>query len=73
LNAHSNTVFFQAPSPELCERWTLSLQTCPKLGHLAHAIMMQHINKNMIDEFLHELDQEQSKIKGKIIKLNHLH
>lgn len=70
LNAHSNTVIFKAPSPELCERWTLSLQTCTKLGHLAYAIMMQHVDKKMINEFLNELDQEKSKTKVKIVKLN---
>jgi histidine decarboxylase len=71
LNAHSNTVIFQAPSEELCERWTLSLQTCAKLGHLAHAIMMQHVDKKMIDEFLHDLDLERSKTAVKIVKLNY--
>jgi histidine decarboxylase len=60
LNAYSNTLFFQAPSPDLCKRWTLSLQAYPKLGLLAHAIVMQHVDKKMIDEFLHDLDQERS-------------
>ena len=59
LNEHSNTLFFEAPSMELCQRWTLPLQTCSKLGHIAHAIVMQHVDKKMIDEFLHDLDQEQ--------------
>lgn len=58
LNPFSNTVVFKAPSPELTKRWTLSLDTCSQLGHVAHAIMMQHVDKKMIDEFLQELDQE---------------
>lgn len=60
LNPYSNTVIFRAPSFELCKRWTLSLQTCSQLGHLAHAIMMQHVNKKMIDHFLRDLDRERS-------------
>lgn len=58
LNAYSNTVYFKAPSSLLCKHWTLSLFTCPKLGPLAHAIIMQHVDKKMIDEFLQELDKE---------------
>lgn len=57
LNPFSNTLFFKAPSHEICERWTLSLFTCPKLGLLAHAIVMQHVTKEMIDAFLRELDR----------------
>jgi histidine decarboxylase len=60
LNPFSNTVYFKAPSMELCEHWTLSLFTCPKLGPLAHAIIMQHVDKEMIDEFLRELDSERN-------------
>lgn len=58
LNPYSNTLFFKAPSQELCKRWTLALYTCPKLGLLAHAIVMQHVDREMIDEFLGDLDQE---------------
>lgn len=58
LNPNSNTLFFQAPSAELSENWTLALQNCPKLGHLAHAIIMQHVDKKLINEFLQDLDKE---------------
>lgn len=58
LNSDSNTVYFKAPSLELCKHWTLSLFTCDKLGPLAHAIIMQHVDREMIDEFLQELDHE---------------
>ena len=54
LNPHSNTVFFKAPSQEVVDHWTLSTYTCPKLGPLAHAIVMPHVTKEMIDEFLNE-------------------
>lgn len=58
LNPYSNTVYFRAPAQEFCKRWTLSLFTCKELGHLAHAIIMQHVTKKMIDRFLRELDRE---------------
>jgi histidine decarboxylase len=58
LNPYSNTVFFKSPSSQFCQHWSLSLMTCPKLGPLAHAIMMQHVDKKMMDEFFYELDQE---------------
>lgn len=67
LNPHSNTLIFKAPSTELSKRWTLSLFTCPKLGSLAHAIIMQHVDKEMIDEFLNDLDQEESVSKAQNI------
>jgi histidine decarboxylase len=62
LNPYSNTLFFKAPAEEMSKRWTLSLFTCPQLGPLAHAIMMQHVDKEMIDQFLSELEQEQKKV-----------
>ena len=60
LNPHSNTVYFKAPSLPLCRRWSLSLMTCRCLGHLAHAIVMQHVDRKMIDQFLEELDEERT-------------
>ena len=65
LNPYSNTVFFKAPSRELCQRWTLSLFTCPKLGPLAHAIVMQHVDRDMIDDFVREMDQEHYSLRRK--------
>ncbi len=58
LNPYSNTLYFKAPSLALSRRWTLSLCSCRHLGPLAHAIVMQHVNKEMIDHFLEELDKE---------------
>lgn len=63
LNPYSNTVYFKAPSLKLTEHWSLSLFTCPKLGPLAHAIIMQHVDKKLIDAFLAELDLEMAPVK----------
>lgn len=56
LNPYSNTVFFKRPSLEITKRWSLSLYTCPKLGPLAHVMVMQHVTKNLINDFLKDLD-----------------
>lgn len=61
LNPYSNTVYFKAPPYSFCKHWCLSLMTCPYLGNLAHAVIMQHASKTLIDQFLHELDEEISK------------
>lgn len=58
LNPYSNTIFFKAPSNTISRHWILSLNTCPQLGLIAHAIVMQHVEKAMIDDFLQELDQD---------------
>lgn len=58
LNPHSNTVYFKAPSRSICSHWTLSMFTCRRLGALAHIIIMQHVTRDKINEFLQELDRE---------------
>lgn len=58
LNPYSNTVYFQLPSSDLCNQWCLATMTCRRLGPLAHIVVMQHVDKNMIDHFLHSLDDE---------------
>ncbi|MFI0434489.1 MAG: histidine decarboxylase [Parachlamydiaceae bacterium] len=63
LNPYSNIIFFRSPSPEICSYWTLSQQTCSKLGHLSHVVVMQHVDKAMIDQFLHDLDEGKSNSK----------
>lgn len=58
LNAYSNTVFFKAPSSKsLSQSWNLSTCQCKKLGQLAHIVVMQHVTKELLDKFLHELDR----------------
>ncbi|MDP1879901.1 MAG: histidine decarboxylase [Parachlamydiaceae bacterium] len=52
LNSFSNTVYFKQPSLEVCSKWTLAKTNCHKLGLLAHAVVMQHVDRNMIDDFV---------------------
>ena len=58
LNPYSNTVFFRAPSPKMCDYWTLACMHCRHLGPLAHIVVMQHVDQATLDHFLSDLDQE---------------
>lgn len=58
LNPCSNIVYFKAPSPDFSRHWTLALCNCPKLGQLAHIVVMQHVTLKKIDEFLRAWDSE---------------
>jgi len=58
LNPYSNTVYFKAPSSRICSRWTLPTLTCKRLGALAHVVVMQHVTRDKINEFLQEFDRE---------------
>lgn len=58
LNPYSNTLYFKAPSLDLCRQWTLSLFTCRQLGPLAHVIIMQHVTREIIDAFLKDFDRD---------------
>lgn len=55
LNAFSNTVYFKQPSIEICKKWCLAKINCPKLGALAHAVVMQHVDRAMIDDFIADI------------------
>lgn len=55
LNRFSNTVYFKQPSKEVCKLWCLAKSNCPKLGPLAHAVVMQHVDRKMIDHFVKDL------------------
>lgn len=50
LNKFSNTVYFTKPPLQFCHKWQLA--TC---GKYAHVVVMQHVTKKKIDEFLSEL------------------
>ncbi|SCA58666.1 Serine decarboxylase [Chlamydiales bacterium SCGC AB-751-O23] len=58
LNRHSNTVYFKVPSPDLCRKWFLATVTCPFLGPLGHVVVMQHVTKELLDEFISDLIQD---------------
>lgn len=52
LNKFSNTVYFTKPPLQFCHKWQLA--TC---GRYAHVVVMQHVTKEKIDEFLSDLSR----------------
>ena len=56
VNDYSNTVFFKRPSPEIVKKYTLAQGYDENFGgELAHVVVMQHVTKEKIDEFIAEL------------------
>ena len=54
----SNTVFFKRPEKWIREKYSLAGGFLPQYGgELSHVVVMQHVTKNVIDEFIHDLCQ----------------
>ena len=53
---YSNTVFFKRPQEWIRKKYMLANGNLPKYGgELSHIVVMQHVNKNIIDEFISDL------------------
>ena len=60
LGKHSNTVFFKRPSEAVMNKYILAPDVDARFGgDLAHVVVMQHIDKAMIDSFILDLRSEQ--------------
>ena len=56
VNTYSNTVFFKRPSPEIVKKYNLAQGYDERFGgELAHIVVMQHVTKEKIDQFVQEL------------------
>lgn len=56
VNEYSNTVFFKRPSPEIVQKYNLAQGYDARFGgELAHIVVMQHVTKEKIDQFVREL------------------
>lgn len=51
-NEHSNIVFFQKPEKQVVEKYNLATDVSAELGSLAHVVVMQHVDKPVIDRFI---------------------
>lgn len=51
-NDHSNILIINKPKQELVRKWSLATQ-----GSFAHLVIMPHVTRQMIDEFVSELSQ----------------
>ena len=53
---YSNTVFFKRPAEWIRKKYMLAEGFLPEYGgELSHIVVMQHVNKSIIDEFLEDL------------------
>ena len=58
-NDFSNTVYFKRPSQWVMKKWDLAPDNDPRLGgDLAHEIVMQHEGKEIIEQFLADLQKD---------------
>lgn len=61
---YSNTVYFRRPSAEIMKKYSLAPDYDVRLGgNLAHIIVMQHLTRGVIDEFIKDLKAEKEKRK----------
>ena len=55
----SNTVYMKRPSAAICAKYGLATDYDERLGgELAHVIVMQHVNKKLLQQFLDDLKKE---------------
>ncbi|MCQ2478108.1 MAG: pyridoxal-dependent decarboxylase, partial [Clostridia bacterium] len=53
---YSNTVFFKRPPEWIRQKYSLANGYITKYGgELSHIVVMQHVKKNIIDEFISDL------------------
>ena len=53
---YSNTVFFKRPPEWIRQKYTLANGFLPEYGgELSHIVVMQHVKKNIIDDFIEDL------------------
>ena len=61
LEPMSNTVYFRRPSPEVVEKYDLAPDWDDRLGGaLSHIVVMQHVNKELLNGFLDALKAEKA-------------
>jgi len=57
---YSNTVFFKRPSEWIRKKYSLANGYMKEYGgELSHIVVMQHVKKNIIDEFIEDLQKQQ--------------
>lgn len=62
LEPMSNTVYFKCPSREITEKYMLAPDHDDRLGgDLSHIIVMQHVTKERLKEFINDLEKEINK------------
>jgi len=77
-NDYSNTVYFHRPNEKIMKKYNLAPEYDERLGgKMAHIVVMQHVTREIIDEFIKDLKEEElpgpsslikEDVKGKIPK-----
>jgi histidine decarboxylase len=60
----SNTIYFRHPGQAIVEKYSLAtmhLEVDGKSEHFAHVVVMPHVSRDVIAEFLTDLDKRQQK------------
>jgi len=58
VNEYSNTVFFRRPSDEMVKKYSLANNYDEQFGGaLSHIVVMQHVTKELIDQFISDIQQ----------------
>lgn len=56
---YSNTVFFKRPERWIQEKYSLANGFLPQYGgELSHIVVMQHVKKNVIDDFIEDITRK---------------
>jgi len=56
VNEYSNTVFFRRPAEEIVEKYSLACNYDEQFGGaISHIVVMQHVTKEVIDQFISDL------------------
>jgi histidine decarboxylase len=55
-NANSNTVFFERPTADVLMKYDLAADENPRLGKLAHFLVMPHVHRPLIDRFVVDMN-----------------
>ncbi len=64
-NEYSNTVFFKRPVAELCNKYNLACRVDERFGgDLAHVVVMQHVKKDIIDQFIKDLQESAASVEA---------
>ncbi len=60
INPYSNTVFFKRPSEAIMNKYELAPDVSPVDGDLAHLIVMQHVTRQLLKDFLQDMGKEKT-------------
>lgn len=61
VNPYSNTVCMERPAPAVVHKYAMACGDCPHFGPLAHVVVMQFFNEELIEEFVNDIVKSRAK------------